>query len=93
MTAAGRAWPASFRASTQSERGVVKVVVHVDGGARGNPGPAAAGAVFSTPGGDVLAEAAGVRVSGQGAELSELSEPEQAANAVADERGRLVLAA
>jgi ribonuclease HI len=35
----------------------VKVVVHVDGGARGNPGPAAAGAVVSTPGGDVLDEA------------------------------------
>jgi ribonuclease HI len=35
----------------------VKVVVHVDGGARGNPGPAAAGAVISTPDGDVLAEA------------------------------------
>jgi ribonuclease HI len=36
----------------------VKVVVHVDGGARGNPGPAAAGAVISTPDGEVLAEAA-----------------------------------
>jgi ribonuclease HI len=36
----------------------VKVVVHVDGGARGNPGPAAAGAVVSTPDGDVLDEAA-----------------------------------
>jgi len=36
----------------------VKVVVHVDGGARGNPGPAAAGAVVSTPGGEVLDEAA-----------------------------------
>jgi ribonuclease HI len=35
----------------------VKVVVHVDGGARGNPGPAAAAAVISTPGGDVLDEA------------------------------------
>jgi ribonuclease HI len=35
----------------------VKVVVHVDGGARGNPGPAAAGAVVSTPEGDVLDEA------------------------------------
>jgi ribonuclease HI len=35
-----------------------KVVVHVDGGARGNPGPAAAGAVVSTPEGDVLDEAA-----------------------------------
>jgi tryptophan 2,3-dioxygenase len=36
----------------------VKVVVHVDGGARGNPGPAAAAAVISTPDGDVLADAA-----------------------------------
>jgi ribonuclease HI len=36
----------------------VKVVVHVDGGARGNPGPAAAGAVISTPQGEVLDEAA-----------------------------------
>jgi ribonuclease HI len=35
----------------------VKVVVHVDGGARGNPGPAAAAAVISTPGGDVVDEA------------------------------------
>jgi ribonuclease HI len=35
----------------------VKVVVHVDGGARGNPGPAAAAAVVSTPAGDVLDEA------------------------------------
>jgi len=35
----------------------VKVVVHVDGGARGNPGPAAAGAVISTPDGEVLDEA------------------------------------
>jgi ribonuclease HI len=32
----------------------VKLVVHVDGGARGNPGPAAAGAVISTPDGDVV---------------------------------------
>jgi ribonuclease HI len=35
----------------------VKVVVHVDGGARGNPGPAAAAAVISTPAGEVLDEA------------------------------------
>jgi ribonuclease HI len=35
----------------------VKVVVHVDGGARGNPGPAAIGAVISTPEGEVLDEA------------------------------------
>jgi ribonuclease HI len=37
---------------------MTKVVVHVDGGARGNPGPAAAGAVVSTPEGDVLDEVA-----------------------------------
>ncbi|MFP5365102.1 MAG: reverse transcriptase-like protein [Thermoleophilia bacterium] len=36
----------------------MKVVVHVDGGARGNLGPAAAGAVVSTPEGDVIADAA-----------------------------------
>jgi ribonuclease HI len=36
---------------------VVRVVVHVDGGSRGNPGPAAAAAVISTPDGDVLDEA------------------------------------
>ena len=36
----------------------MRVVVHVDGGARGNPGPAAAAAVVSTPGGEVLDEAA-----------------------------------
>jgi ribonuclease HI len=35
----------------------VKLVVHVDGGARGNPGPAAAAAVVSTADGDVLDEA------------------------------------
>jgi ribonuclease HI len=36
----------------------VQVVVHVDGGARGNPGPAAAAAVVSAPDGSVLDEAA-----------------------------------
>jgi ribonuclease HI len=36
----------------------VKLVVNVDGGARGNPGPAAIGAVVSTVDGDVLAEIA-----------------------------------
>jgi ribonuclease HI len=35
----------------------VKLVIHVDGGARGNPGPAAAAAVLSTPDGDVVDEA------------------------------------
>jgi ribonuclease HI len=34
----------------------MKVIVHVDGGARGNPGPAAAASVVSDPGGDVLDE-------------------------------------
>jgi ribonuclease HI len=34
----------------------VKVVVHVDGGARGNPGPAAVAAVASTPEGEPLGE-------------------------------------
>jgi ribonuclease HI len=36
----------------------MKAIVHVDGGSRGNPGPAAAACVVSTPDGEVLAEAA-----------------------------------
>jgi ribonuclease HI len=32
----------------------VKLVLHVDGGARGNPGPAAIGVVISQPDGEVL---------------------------------------
>ena len=35
----------------------MRVVVHVDGGSRGNPGPAAAASVVSTPEGEVLDEA------------------------------------
>jgi ribonuclease HI len=35
----------------------MKVVVHVDGGSRGNPGPAAAAAVVTTTDGDVIDEA------------------------------------
>lgn len=35
-----------------------RVVVHVDGGARGNPGPAAIAAVISDPAGEVLDELA-----------------------------------
>jgi ribonuclease HI len=35
----------------------VRLVVHVDGGSRGNPGPAAAAAVLSTADGDVVGEA------------------------------------
>ncbi len=34
----------------------MKAIVHVDGGARGNPGPAAAACVISTPEGEVLSE-------------------------------------
>jgi ribonuclease HI len=33
-----------------------RLVVHVDGGARGNPGPAAIAAVVATPDGEVLEE-------------------------------------
>ena len=36
----------------------MKVILHVDGGARGNPGPAAIGVVVSTPDGEVLDEVA-----------------------------------
>jgi ribonuclease HI len=36
----------------------VRVVVHVDGGARGNPGPAAAAAIVTDAGGQVLDAAA-----------------------------------
>jgi ribonuclease HI len=35
----------------------VRVTVHVDGGSRGNPGPAAVAAVATAPGGEVLKEA------------------------------------
>lgn len=35
----------------------MRLVVHVDGGARGNPGPAAAAAVLSDPDGTVVDEA------------------------------------
>ena len=38
----------------------MKLVVHVDGGSRGNPGPAAAGAIVSTPDGDVVDRASEV---------------------------------
>ncbi len=36
----------------------VKLVLHVDGGARGNPGPAAIGVVISRPDGQVVEEIA-----------------------------------
>jgi len=34
----------------------MKVIVHVDGGARGNPGPAAAACVITSPAGELLDE-------------------------------------
>lgn len=37
--------------------GPARLIVHVDGGARGNPGPAAAAAVLSAPDGTVVDEA------------------------------------
>jgi ribonuclease HI len=36
----------------------MKLVVHVDGGARGNPGPAAAASVITSPAGEVIDERA-----------------------------------
>jgi len=36
--------------------GAGRLVVHVDGGARGNPGPAAIAAVVSTPDGEIVEE-------------------------------------
>ncbi len=36
----------------------MRVIVHVDGGARGNPGPAAAACVLSDPQGEILERAA-----------------------------------
>ena len=36
----------------------MRLVVNVDGGSRGNPGPAAVGVVVRTPDGEVVAEAA-----------------------------------
>jgi ribonuclease HI len=42
--------------SADDAQAVSTVVVHVDGGARGNPGPAAVGVVVSTPSGEILDE-------------------------------------
>lgn len=36
---------------------MTRLIIHVDGGSRGNPGPAAAAAVLSTPDGEVVGEA------------------------------------
>ena len=54
----------------------MKVVVHVDGGSRGNPGPSAAAATLASPSGELLDE------------VSELIGP--ATNNVAEYRGVLL---
>lgn len=53
----GRGSRASSRSSRQIDH-CVKLVVHVDGGARGNPGPAAIGVVVSDESGAVIDELA-----------------------------------
>jgi len=62
VTGAARGSPASCPSSPPNSAGL-QLVLHVDGGARGNPGPAAIGVVISDPSGEVLdelAEAIGV---------------------------------
>jgi ribonuclease HI len=44
------------KADAPDGRSPFKLVVHVDGGARGNPGPAAIGVVVSRPDGEVIDE-------------------------------------
>ena len=44
--------------SSTAERSSAKLVLHVDGGARGNPGPAAIGVVISAPDGGLVEEVA-----------------------------------
>lgn len=47
-------WGAPLPAEAAAGGGHRKLVVNVDGGARGNPGPAAAAAVAATPDGEVI---------------------------------------
>jgi probable phosphoglycerate mutase len=55
---AARAGGGSRRPDEPRPGGIDAVVVHVDGGSRGNPGPAGIGAVVQAPDGTVLAEIA-----------------------------------
>jgi ribonuclease HI len=50
--------PPRFIAGDLHNHAAMKVIVHVDGGARGNPGPAAAASVISSPSGELLEERA-----------------------------------
>ena len=64
------------------------LVLHVDGGARGNPGPAAIGVVISEPGGTVveeLAETIGVATNNVAEYRALLRALERAASLQADE--------
>jgi ribonuclease HI len=49
--------PAKKPPARRPTQAPLRVIVHVDGGSRGNPGPAAAGVVVSCPDGVVLHEA------------------------------------
>lgn len=50
--------PSSFVPDELHNLAAMKLIAHVDGGARGNPGPAAAAAVLRTPTGEVIDEQA-----------------------------------
>jgi ribonuclease HI len=50
--------PSSFVPGELHNPAAMKLIVHVDGGARGNPGPAAGACVLSTPSGEVVDEQA-----------------------------------
>ena len=50
--------PSSFVPGELHNPAAMKLIIHVDGGARGNPGPAAAACVLSTPSGEVVDEQA-----------------------------------
>jgi ribonuclease HI len=56
-TAAGAGPPAASPRSTLARGGLTRVAVYVDGGARGNPGPAGIGVVITDPDGAELARA------------------------------------
>ena len=58
MTAVVHGCPASSRHWQATDSPDLKLVLHVDGGARGNPGPAAIGVVISDASGQVIDELA-----------------------------------
>src|SRR5262249_57739240 len=56
--ARGAGSPSGRRPASRSAESLGKLVVNVDGGARGNPGPAAVGVVVQDADGEVLEEVA-----------------------------------